>query len=576
MGEGSPTADGHTRILIVDDERMNRALLEAALSHGGYAWTSAEDGLAAWDILDAAPTDFAAILLDQNMPRMNGLQLLARIKADERLTHLPVVMQTAYASPDDIVEGISAGVSYYLAKPLNIKLLMTVVAQVVRDHDLLCRLRGDIDRQTAALTLLDSAVFRFRTPDEANMLAIALAYSSPCSRNLAVGLSEIFTNAVEHGNLAIGHDEKSRLLNEQRWSEEIARRLALPEYAGRWVTVEVQRQTDEIRFTVRDQGTGFDWNKYLTFDPGRAFSYHGRGIAMARKLYFDDLSYRGCGNEVVCTVRAAGGLPLPPGAAAVRQQAGDTDDDTDDDMVTASAMQAGLLPAATSLAEIEAQTGLRISSLYRPFATVSGDIWGVEPLDEHRLAIYLADFSSHGMAAALHGFHLHTLIKSMGGDRDRPATVLARLNQKMTGFLPVGHYCAMIYGVLDVRESRFTYAAAAAMRPVGADLNGHRVWSGDGKGLPVGILPTAAYVERQIPLPPGAMLFLFSDGLSEARQSDGKPIGCSGVSASLGAALKAGGETDAAALVGAILTRAGGGPHLRDDLTAICCRRAAE
>jgi len=572
VGDGSPTADGHTRILIVDDERMNRALLEAALSHGGYAWTSAEDGLAAWDILDAAPTDFAAILLDQNMPRMTGLQLLARIRADERLTHLPVVMQTAYASPDDIVEGITAGVSYYLAKPLNIKLLMTVVAQAVRDHDLLCRLLGDIDRQTAAFTLLDSAVFRFRTPDEANMLAVALARSSPCSRNLVVGLSEVFTNAVEHGNLAIGHDEKTRLLNEQRWSEEIARRLALPEYAERWVTVEVQRQTDEIRFTVRDQGAGFDWNKYLTFDPGRVFSYHGRGIAMARKLYFDDLSYRGCGNEVVCTVRAAGGLPLPPGEAAVRQQA----DDTHDDMVTASAMQVGLLPTAANLAEIEAQTGWRISSLYRPFATVSGDIWGLEPLGEHRLAIHLADFSSHGMAAALHGFHLHTLIKSMGEDRDQPAAFLARLNQRMAGFLPVGHYCAMIYGVLDLRESRFTYAAAAAMRPVGADLDGRRVWSGDGKGLPVGILPATTYVERQIPLPPGAMLFLFSDGLPEARQSDGKPIGCSGVSASVGAALKAGGEIDAASLVGAILTRAGECPHLRDDLTAICCRRAAE
>lgn len=572
MEAGSPASHGQTRILIVDDERLNRKLLEVALSHGGYAWTSAEDGLAAWEVLDAAPTLFAAILLDQRMPRMSGLEFLARMRADERFKHLPVVMQTAYSTPDDIIKGIRAGVSYYLAKPLNMNLVMTVVAQAVRDHELLCRLRGDLDRQTVALTLLDSAVFRFRTPDEGNMLAVALAHSIPCSRNLVVGLSEIFANAVEHGNPAIGHDEKSRLLNEQRWSGEIARRLALLEYAERWVTVEVQRQPDEIRFTVRDQGAGFDWHKYLAFDPERAFSYHGRGIAMARHLYFDDLAYRGRGNEVVCTVRTNGGLRPPLGDAAHREMA----DDFADDAATVSAMQIGLLPTAEGLAEIEVRTGLRISGLYRPFASVSGDTWGVEPVDEHRLAVYLADFSSHGMAAALHTSHLSTLIKYMREDRDKPARYLSRLNREMVGFLPVGHYCAMIYGVLDLRDSRFICAAAAAMLPLGADLDGQRVWSGEGKGLPVGVSQATAYIERQIPLPPGSVLFLFSDALSEARGGDGKLIGCSGVSVFLGEALRAGSGMDAASLVASILSRADGLPHVRDDLTAICCLRPAE
>ena len=57
-----------------------------------------------------------------------------------------------------------------------------------------------------------------------------------------------------------------------------------------------------MTFLVKDQGSGFDWNQYLEFDPQRAMHSHGRGIAMANSISFDDLKYRGCGNEVLITV----------------------------------------------------------------------------------------------------------------------------------------------------------------------------------------------------------------------------------------------------------------------------------
>jgi hypothetical protein len=55
---------------------------------------------------------------------------------------------------------------------------------------------------------------------------------------------------------------------------------------------------------VIDQGAGFDWQRYLDFDPERATDPNGRGIAMARLMSFESLSYSGCGNCVVATVRA--------------------------------------------------------------------------------------------------------------------------------------------------------------------------------------------------------------------------------------------------------------------------------
>jgi anti-sigma regulatory factor (Ser/Thr protein kinase) len=68
------------------------------------------------------------------------------------------------------------------------------------------------------------------------------------------------------------------------------------------VEVTFIRREEAIDITVTDQGPGFDWQAYLTLDESRAFDSHGRGIAMARMLSFDKLEYRGCGNQVVCTI----------------------------------------------------------------------------------------------------------------------------------------------------------------------------------------------------------------------------------------------------------------------------------
>ena len=59
-------------------------------------------------------------------------------------------------------------------------------------------------------------------------------------------------------------------------------------------------------FIVRDEGAGFDWQRYLDFAPDRAFDPNGRGIAMARRMSFAQLEYRGCGNEVVAIVAVPG------------------------------------------------------------------------------------------------------------------------------------------------------------------------------------------------------------------------------------------------------------------------------
>lgn len=107
---------------------------------------------------------------------------------------------------------------------------------------------------------------------------------------------------MEHGNLALSYQDKTDLLLEGCWQEEVDRRLDLPEYRERYVEVFFERLPNSIRFTISDQGNGFDWTKYLDFDPERIFDPHGRGIAMARKLSFSTLEFQGNGNSVLATV----------------------------------------------------------------------------------------------------------------------------------------------------------------------------------------------------------------------------------------------------------------------------------
>ena len=79
--------------------------------------------------------------------------------------------------------------------------------------------------------------------------------------------------------------------------------MALPEYATRIASVEVERSSDGLVFTIRDEGRGFEPGPYLEIDPARVLDAHGRGIAMARLLSFDDLRYEDGGRRAVALVK---------------------------------------------------------------------------------------------------------------------------------------------------------------------------------------------------------------------------------------------------------------------------------
>ncbi len=289
-------------ILLVDDEPFYHEIVTNALDGCGYTFHKTADGAEAWAALIENPERFDAVILDRFMPIMDGMETLQKIKASPQFKNLPVIMQTAADSAEEVAEGLAAGAWYYLAKPFRSDMLSQLVAAALADnfkqYDLV-RLNTEMQ---GMLALVHTANFRFRTPQEARQLARVLANTSPNAEAVAMGLSELMVNAIEHGNLAIGYGDKSRLMADWRLEEELDRRLLDPILGSRWAELEFQRESDHLRFSIRDQGTGFDWSNFLDIDPERAFDSHGRGIALARKISFTSIEYRGCGNEVTVTV----------------------------------------------------------------------------------------------------------------------------------------------------------------------------------------------------------------------------------------------------------------------------------
>ena len=224
-------------VLIVEDNALDRALLDVHLSRDGFANDFARDGVEAWSMLDSQPDRYDLVLLDRTMPRMSGLELLVRIKSDHRFLIIPVILQSALAEREEIIEGIRAGAYYYLTKPYDVEMLLSVVRTAAADSAAARDLQTRVQRGLQVLQLLDEAHFTYRTIEEARGLAGVLANACPDAESTVIGLTELLVNAVEHGNLGITYDEKGVLLADGGWAAEITRRLALPENRGKRVDV---------------------------------------------------------------------------------------------------------------------------------------------------------------------------------------------------------------------------------------------------------------------------------------------------------------------------------------------------
>jgi phosphoserine phosphatase RsbU/P len=245
---------------------------------------------------------------------------------------------------------------------------------------------------------------------------------------------------------------------------------------------------------------------------------------------------------------------------------------TSHELDAARRMQLELLPSPEVQQALASSTGLRLASFSRSSSEIGGDLWGLLPIDEQRFGVFVADFTGHGVTAALNTFRLHALIHEYRPLHQDPARLLSVLNERLTHLLPRGQFATFLYAVVDHAAGTLRIASAGSPPPIIAAGVEEPSRLFEIAGVPLGIAPGIQYEQQVHAFEPGSSLLLFSDGLPEFPNMAGVRIGEPGLVEAVNAGhpdLAPGDIIDGLCRV----TGIAGAAILPDDTTIVCIDR---
>ncbi len=119
------------KLLVVDDSSTMRRIIKNTLARLGYKDVlEGADGVEGWNVIDANP-DVEMLITDWNMPEMNGLELVKKVRADERFKDLPIIMVTTEGGKAEVITALKAGVNNYIVKPFTPQVLKEKLGAVM-------------------------------------------------------------------------------------------------------------------------------------------------------------------------------------------------------------------------------------------------------------------------------------------------------------------------------------------------------------------------------------------------------------------------------------------------------------
>lgn len=240
------------------------------------------------------------------------------------------------------------------------------------------------------------------------------------------------------------------------------------------------------------------------------------------------------------------------------------------ELESARQLQCSILPQNKDIQEVSARCQLEIASHYQPSSEVGGDFWGMKSLFPHQTALWLIDFSGHGVAAALNSFRLQAYLMEYSPLATRPGDYLVHLNEKLLQLLLHSQFATMFYGILDTRSNELFYSCACSPNPIFLDYAKATASVLDGSGRPLGI-SLGQYPTVTIPFHAGDVLVLYSDALTETANQDGEFINERQIAHLLSAYQNHSAETIRDAILEEFNQHRA--DDASDDLTLVVCRR---
>jgi len=291
------------RLLVVGFSPAEQNTLQALLKDDDIQPVFKQNLSVAIDsIQESSSNEFQAYLIHENALNDSSFEEFYALKQQPKFQFIPIILQVLSSQSPSIEKCMALGLSFYLIQPYTAVLLHAVLSSSTQGFMNHLEINRRLTSFSNSRALLQQSVFHIQTPGDAQAVSSILSYLTPEPKRTSVGLFELMLNSIEHGNLEIGYDEKTKLVKNGLIQEEIQHRLTQDAYRDKFTVVTFERTDNAINITIADSGKGFDYAPFLSFEEGRAMEYHGRGILIANKFSFDSLEYQNHGATVVCKI----------------------------------------------------------------------------------------------------------------------------------------------------------------------------------------------------------------------------------------------------------------------------------
>jgi sigma-B regulation protein RsbU (phosphoserine phosphatase) len=182
-------------------------------------------------------------------------------------------------------------------------------------------------------------------------------------------------------------------------------------------------------------------------------------------------------------------------------------------------IQEGLLPK-----RIPQVRGLEIAGAWQPARTVGGDFYDVVKFSERKVGVCIGDVVGKGVSAALLMANLQAAFRAFTSEAISPGTLVEKLNEVLCNNIAPDKFVTFCYCTIDLAERRLTYAGAGHMPPILFRKSGEAIALREG-GSPLGIFPDRSYEDTRVELESGDQIVFYTDGLTEATNSEGQEFG---------------------------------------------------
>jgi len=478
------------RVLIADDQPDVLEALRLLLKGEGHQVEAVTSPAAILQMLETQHFDL--LLMDLNYTRdttsgQEGLDLLARIQALD--STLPIVVMTAWGSIELALEAVHRGVGDFVQKPWDNKRLLTILrTQIKQGQSRRKAERLQADKKNLGRELIEA-------PDLPILLKLLAEHLHKASQSSAVVVfikapgKQTFWAAAKVGIpdehlTRLKFESDSRLLTLLDTVVDV-HEMDLPE-ADR---LKLQRANARLLVPIRLKG--------------ELIAFLSLGSKLSGEEYdTEDLEY---------LVAVADQKAVVIDNVRMREQ--------EEEFEAARDIQRGLLPK-----EIPQVPGYEIAGAWQPARLVGGDYFDVLKFGERHVALCVADVMGKGMPAALLMSNVQAAIKAVASPLAQPRQLCSKVNRIVSGNTDPDKFITFFYGLLDAESKRLTYRNAGHNAPILLHRDGSHLRLRVG-GTPLGLVPNWSYEQGGVELATDDRLVLFTDGVTEAANSQGEEFG---------------------------------------------------